>query len=382
MNNNLDNKIKKELEENLKVPDIVKARMRESFEEVEKLEEKMLKQSKINFNKILTLVASFVMVAFLAGNGVAYAKGEPNIYSWVLERIGIQKEYEENASSINAVAESNGTKITIVDAALDDEFLAIRYKIESSVEFQDMIYLGIDSKLEEDEPDSVLINPKNNSTVLNHFMIDSDINHNTHRYFYKVSANEYELYEIYLLKELKDIDCVQIKMNFKNIYDNNTKYAASYDIGEASVKGNWVFDIIVNKNNENELFKYVLNRNIIIPKEITGCDTNQEFKLVSVKQNNIVTIIEVEDNGLYRNDEMVYLCLSVEVIDENGNVLLERGKQFTMNGNIYLKKIDLKQKLTINFYDSTKEKLSSNGYVGSGENIEGIIDSFTFNINQ
>lgn len=60
----------------------------------------MKKQSKFKLNKVLSLAASFVIVVFLVGNGIAYAKGEDNIYSWILNKIGMQKEYEEKSKEI------------------------------------------------------------------------------------------------------------------------------------------------------------------------------------------------------------------------------------------------------------------------------------------
>lgn len=69
----------------------------EKIEENEKIEKEVRKQrSKCNFSRVLGVAASVVMCIFLAGNGVAYAKGEPNIYSWILEKIDIKKEYKEN----------------------------------------------------------------------------------------------------------------------------------------------------------------------------------------------------------------------------------------------------------------------------------------------
>ena len=99
----------------------------EKIEENEKLEKELKKQrSKFNFSRVLSLAASFVMAIFLAGNGVAYAKGEPNIYSWVLEKIGIQKEYEEIKTDINKTVENNGVKITLLDAGYDKTSIILR----------------------------------------------------------------------------------------------------------------------------------------------------------------------------------------------------------------------------------------------------------------
>ena len=80
----------KELKE---VPLSVDEKIQKAFEKIEenkKQEKEIRKQNrKFNFSRVLSLAASFIVVIFLAGNGVAYAKGEPNIYSWILEKIGI-----------------------------------------------------------------------------------------------------------------------------------------------------------------------------------------------------------------------------------------------------------------------------------------------------
>ena len=93
----------KEFEKKLKqiktfkeIPVSVDEKIKKAFKVIEEKErtEKEIKRlkNKFNFSRVLSLAASCVMAIFLAGNGVAYAKGEPNIYSWVLEKIGITRE--------------------------------------------------------------------------------------------------------------------------------------------------------------------------------------------------------------------------------------------------------------------------------------------------
>ena len=103
----------------------------EKIEENEKLEKEIKKsKNKFNFSRILSLAASFVMTIFLAGNGVAYAKGEPNIYSWILEKVGIQKEYEEIKTEVNKTVESDNIEITLIDLGYDSNSLIIGLKIK------------------------------------------------------------------------------------------------------------------------------------------------------------------------------------------------------------------------------------------------------------
>ena len=96
-NKEFDKKIKNELQEKLKVPQLVEEKLNETYKKIDSMD---YKSKRFSFSKISQIAASLVVIVFLAGNGIAYARGRDNIYSWVLNKIGIQKEYEEVKTEI------------------------------------------------------------------------------------------------------------------------------------------------------------------------------------------------------------------------------------------------------------------------------------------
>ena len=106
--------------------------------------------------KIICITVLIVLVVFLIGNGVAYSKWKTNIFSWVLEKtkakdnnveaepekvslntyssvlekIGIQKEYDEIKTNVNQAVENNGVRITLLDCGYDSNRFIVGYKVE------------------------------------------------------------------------------------------------------------------------------------------------------------------------------------------------------------------------------------------------------------
>ncbi len=125
-------------------------------------------KSKYKLSRVLSLVALFVLIVFLIGNGISYAMGGTNIYSWILEKIGTSKEYEENEeheeyeeskTDINQVVEKNGVKVTLRDIAYDTNFLIMGYMFETEDLCQksyDLGYYQIDQNVQ--DKNEVIVN--------------------------------------------------------------------------------------------------------------------------------------------------------------------------------------------------------------------------------
>ena len=128
-NNEFENKLSREIKNFNKVPDSVDKKIQNAFKEIDSRKTKKVKTT-FRWNKLVSMAASITTLAFLAGNGVAYAVGAPNIYSWVLNKVGIQKEYEEVKQEVNQTVESNGVKITLLDCGYDTDWFMAGYKVE------------------------------------------------------------------------------------------------------------------------------------------------------------------------------------------------------------------------------------------------------------
>ena len=221
----------KELKE---VPLSVDEKIQKAFEKIEeneKQEKEIRKQNrKFNFSRVLSLAASFIVVIFLAGNGVAYAKGEPNIYSWILEKIGIAKNYEEIKININKTVENNGVKITLLDAGYDKNYLVVGYKIQSEE--------GLFEDIEQDIK---------GIRIWEHYMLQDEdgtiiggLDYRITPYIVnKISEKEYILYSF---KNISDLDIKGKELNLSvTIYTIEGTDSSGEWIEDAEIKGKWEF---------------------------------------------------------------------------------------------------------------------------------------------
>ena len=249
----------------------------ERIEENEKLEKQVKKQKgKFNFSRVLSLAASFVMAIFLVGNGVAYAKGEPNIYSWVLEKIGIKKEYEEIKTEINQTVENNGLKITLIDCAYDSNKFLICYKIEDiegkikdiNEEYQTKLKEGITDNIYDSiilDGDSIFYTDKN-EIVTNP---DSEMGKEYEILSKQISDTEYIVYQTLILSEHEwrgTIESVDIKL--KQLY---------FMVEDLYLFGDWQFKL----DNLSDKYKNVNCLKLNVDKQI-----DNQLKLNSIIINN------------------------------------------------------------------------------------------------
>lgn len=262
------------------VPQSVDEKIQKAFdkiEENEKIEKEVKKQkNKFNFSRVLSLAASFVMMVFLAGNGVAYAKGEPNIYSWVLEKIGIQKEYEEIKTDINQTVENNGLKITLIDCAYDSNKFLICYKIEDiegkikdiNEEYQTKLKEGITDNIYDSiilDGDSIFYTDKN-EIVTNP---DSEMGKEYEILSKQISDTEYIVYQTLILSEHEwrgTIESVDIKL--KQLY---------FMVKDLYLFGDWQFKL----DNLSDKYKNVNCLKLNVDKQI-----DNQLKLNSIIINN------------------------------------------------------------------------------------------------
>lgn len=331
----------------------------EKIEENEKLEKEVKKQkSKFNFSRVLSLAASFVMVIFLAGNGVAYAKGEPNIYSWVLEKIGIQKEYEEIKTEINQTVEVEATqeyfagtknykvKMSLKDIGYDNNLLIAGWTIECPeliemfTQYEGQEIAEIRSEIEDTLELDLSININNQDIVYNYSLPDGVEEFiNSYRITKCLSDNEILIYEIFILDDLNIDEIKDIEINIRRIIE-------SYSDGAWEVaNGNWNFIVKDIKKNTEFIKEYDLPVTVeyIVDKEYVE-EYNEDGSIQ--KRSNQMNVTTDGEKGIIKTNKIIncksaslmYMTSNLEIestvdptyfyccdiTDANGNIILEK----------------------------------------------------------
>lgn len=81
----------------------------------------------IILKKIVSVTASFIILLFLGTNLYAHIVGKPNIFSSIKNLFINKENYEIVAEDIEMAAESNGIKLILKTAAMDDNILVLKY---------------------------------------------------------------------------------------------------------------------------------------------------------------------------------------------------------------------------------------------------------------
>lgn len=381
-------------------------------------------KSKYKLSKVLSLLASFVLIIFLIVNGISYAMGGANIYSWLLEKIGISKEYEESKTDINQVVEKNGVKVTLIDMTYDTNFLIMGYMFEAEdlcKKSYDLGYYQIDPNVQ--DKDKMIVDMLQNNAEIEFQAKISDGQNETYignysdsnsgfklengniHYLDKIqtfarviSKNELALYVVADISGYRFNDTANIEIIINKLGMN---------IMEATppiFEGEWNFTV----NNLNKGLTETKNykpQNAIAEFEIekeygwaidstTGekqyydepmlVVTEGELGKVTVSNiqiSKIGTIIKMETN--FENGTMVDESIKVpryafNLIDSQGNLLLEKEMVYN-DGAFFTQKLDENENYTINIY-----KYYTNQYTDDRYNKDTefkFITSMKFNLN-
>lgn len=411
-NEEFDEKLKQEIKELNTVPKSVDEKIQKAYKKIEE-ENKMKKEFK--FSKVLSLVATFIIVVFLAGNGIAYAAGGPNIYSWILEKIGIEKEYEEVKTNVNETVESNGIKITLVDIGYDDNFLIAGYKIDENFQtvkekiFNELNYISLDNNLTDQEKEEVKKEVIEKNLNLSYVIGISD--NNTQKYFgnfqtekinaqygytdidealcYKLinitSNNEIIIYHLYDISKYEIKDDLNVNIMIPSIW---------LEVGEAAppvFEGEWNFTI-------NNLNKGIADLKIYEPKEsivqfeilkeygwvynelgerqyykepmliVENEENKGEISVNYIKTSKIGTILKIDTNfklGVMVDQSVLRPFYAMDLVDSKGNVIIEK----TMicndkNNTFFTKKLNENEEYMIRVFKYYEKQVSD------GSNIE------------
>lgn len=361
------------------VPVSIDDKIQKAYKQIDENEKgrNMEKQSKFKLNKVLSLAASFVIVVFLAGNGIAYAKGEDNIYSWILNKIGMQKEYEEKSQEIKISAISNETNIEVESAMINEEIVMVCYKINTNVPLKGKIYLFGDKYL----------NINNKKYDVEYKNIDIERENST--LSEKINENEYKVYEIYKLEDNEIAESVNLEVNISLIADEENVYSSTFYIDKDieverfgnEIEGKWNFKFDINKNSQANYNYYeykLVNNQFIFTKEILNLQQEltdnyetPKINIERIKKINNLNIIQINAEGTWFSgyvwegnkkteySEEALMSLTIEIKDKESNkIILNKGiKRVLMGGKteVILGDIDLKGELEMNIYNDNKE---------------------------
>ena len=394
------------------------------IEESENLEMKEENKNKYKLSKVLSLAASFVLIVFLIGNGISYAMGGANIYSWILEKIGISKEYEETKTDINQVVEKNGVKVTLMDMAYDTNFLIMGYMFETEdlcqksynlgyyqinqdVKDQNKVIVNMLQNCAEIEFQAKISDEKNETYIGNYSDPDSGFKLKSDDICYLdkiqtfarvISKNELVLYVVADISKYQFDDTANIEIIINKLGMNMV------DAMPPIFEGEWNFTVNnLNKGlTENKDYK---PQNAIAEFEIekeygwaidstTGekqyydepmlVVTEGELGKVTISNiqiSKIGTIIKMKTN--FENGTMVDESIKVpryafDLIDSQGNLLLEKEMVYN-DGTFFTQKLNENENYTINIYKYYTNQFNDDRYNKDTE--FKFITSMKFNLN-
>lgn len=301
----------------------------ENFKSENKIENR-IRKNKFSGVKIASLIT---VTALLAGNIITYATTRENLFKWVLDRIGISKEYEQEKIETNLQKNYNNITVTLKDYGIDKENLIIGFNLNLS-EKVDFIH---------DTFSNATISDGNNIF---------DITEGRKSLFYKVSDKEYIIYEIY------NIDALKIKEN--SVLNEKFKLYKSLDEVSSDLLGEWSFDVKLDVSKINtDIKEYLVNKTAYL-KETNDSNFFDNFDLPTVdisriKITNIATKLYMKLDNYSTDPSSRY---TVEILDEKGNVLLNKDEEYLIGGvttGIIFEKIDLNQKIKVNFYNDLED---------------------------
>lgn len=364
-----DEKIKSELQEKLQLPNEVREKVQNAYEKLEENErsnKSMEKQGKFKLSKILAIAASLIIVVFLAGNGVAYAMGANNIYTWILQSIGIQQEnYDEVKTEVNKTVENNGIRVTLLDCAYDADTFICAYKVE---DLEGKIR-NINKKYQESLEPDVVSNIYDQMYFEGNYKYYIDVNQDKAYTLFRgtmdvvsnqTSESEFIVYNLTdIPNELKDnrkISKIDIKLETLRVFGMN----------EGEIKGDWNFTI------ESLNDKYAQKRycNVNVNKQLTD---NTFVKNIIIENNGILGTLKLElDLGKTKtdNDDNFY----IRVLDKENKIkgkfnidiaqCWERSKEFVSpinDGYKYLPNLNENEEYKILIYINEDYEKIENG---------------------
>lgn len=274
-------------------------------------------------------VASILIIsAMLLGNAFSYATDNENIFSWILNKIGIFQEYNEEKNNVNITKENNGISLTLTDYGIDRNTLIVGYtlKFEQKEEFIEKLF--------------------NDSKIVDGTDVYGLENKNT-ELFYKISDTEYTVYELYTIDASKLSNDVYFESRIQLLKESDNPE-------NVNIFREWEFRIELDKEKITlDYNEFDVENKTVTLQSINGKEDyhNPKASIIRIKRSKLTTklVVLIED---YATDGVAYF---VEVEDENGRILLENNTEYGIGGvptDIVFKRIEFDSKISVKFYET------------------------------
>lgn len=313
------------------------------FEEKETVQKKSKVKSFIGL-KVASIIA---VVGLVSGNAYTFATYNKDLFSVILERVGIFEEYNEERTEVNITKEDEKSSLTLVDYAIDGDTLIVGYNLKLKEENEMLVKMVHDSVTLKCGDEKICLTDETDD-----FGMES---YKDFALFEEISKTEYSIYRFYTINPEKLTNQMTLDVNVKIYdYDKEEYYNPTHGEPEMREVGTWDFSVELNKAELEESFKeYYVENNHADFKFVEGANTENtglaSVSLLSIKKSDILTRFKFRLQGYYT--DVVYF---VEIVDENGKVILEKDVQYLVGGvdtEIITKKLDDNAKITINVYE-------------------------------
>ena len=319
------------------------------FEEKEEMKSqvKNVKKSKMK-SYIGARVASIIaIIGLVSGNVYTFATYQKDLFTVILEKVGIFEAYEEEKTAVNLTKEGKNATLTLVDYAIDGDTVIVGYNLKLKEENEMLVKMVHDKAVLTSGGEKIELNSEEDESGRETYK-DFGL-------FDEISKTEYSIYRFYKVDPKKLTNEMKLDVNIK-IYDYDKEEYYNPTDGEPEMRefGNWDFSVNLNKAEMEDSFKeyYVEDKNaeFELVKKPNKNETISlaEVRLLKVKKSDFLTRFRFDLKGYSTN--VVYF---VEILDEAGNVILDRDVQYLYGGTdteIITRKID-EEKIIINVYE-------------------------------
>lgn len=336
MQDNQDKILRERIKQIDTIPESVNQKIETTLQQLNrKGENTMLKRK-----KFVPIAAAILITLFLGGNGIAYAMGKPNLFSYVLSKFNISEQYGEVAKEVGVTQKSNGVEITVTDLGIDKNMLIVGYRIKGDSLTQTPFFLEGVKTIKEENGKQMDINYHSTGERRNKQQIE------------KIATGEYQLYEIYPLTTVEKKMDLTLTLSKIQFYTPN-EYGVEYG---KELSGNWNFSLPILLENEIEGVEYQ-------PKNASfELSSTEKIQFNRIRVNQIGTLLDLTAN----TDQL----LTMQIKNRSGEILLSKDAQEIGNGqnSIVMKRIQNEEDLLVEIYSyGTDKKLKEGTLVLTGE---------------
>ena len=204
---------------------------------------------------ILKVASVIAIIGIVSGNIYTYATYKKDMFSVVLEKIGMLSEYQNERKDVNITNDSEGYKLTLTDYGIDEDTLIIGYDLELAKKIENKIRFFDNSKIS--DGDKV-------------WKIDTNSNIET---FTKITDTKYRVYKFYKMDTSKLSENVEFSTDIK-LYEE-------LDELHSEELASWSFKVNLENDKLNlEHEKYLVkNKETEIAKILEVSKTNLSTKI-------------------------------------------------------------------------------------------------------